>query len=62
MAKPANRFPGVTKALKDQIGAVDQRAVEVKEYRSSVAMDGFRLSHIEDQAQIIFGFALLRQT
>ena len=51
MAKPANRFPGVTKALKDQIGAVDQRSVEVKEYRPGIAMKEFRLSRIDDQAQ-----------
>ena len=50
MAKAANSFPGMTEALKDQVGAVYQCSVEVKEYRSSVAEQRFRLLfEIEDQ-------------
>ncbi|HKA20492.1 MAG TPA: hypothetical protein VKN18_19560 [Blastocatellia bacterium] len=43
MVKAADSLPGVMEALKDQVGAVKQRSIKVKEYRSSVAVESLRL-------------------
>jgi len=54
MVQPAYSLPGMLETLKDQVGAVQQSAIEIKEYSSRVAVRADRmLLDIEDQRCII---------